>query len=200
MEDSQDFLRSRRSIRKLKQDPIPENVILRILEIGSYAPSAHNLQPWRFVVITDEGAKSQLASALSGKFFEDFQADHVPTSEIQKRLDRTIGHLKDAPLVIILCREETLVKPQPDPIRQRAEEIMGIQSVAVSGLQLLLAAHSEGLGGTWICWPLFAPDETQQALCLEKSWKPEGMLILGYPAETPTTPTRIPLREYTRFL
>ena len=38
---------------------------------------------------------------------------------------------------------------------------MGTQSVALAGLQLLLAAHAEGLGGTWICWPLFAPDETR---------------------------------------
>jgi nitroreductase len=67
---------------------------------------------------------------------------------------------------------------------------MGTQSVALAGLQLLLAAHAEGLGGTWICWPLFAPEETRQSLDLPSEWEPQAMIFLGYPAEEPEIPGR----------
>ena len=65
-----------------------------------------------------------------------------------------------------------------------------MKSVALAGLQLLLAAHAEGLGGTWICWPLFAPEETRQSLDLPSVWEPQGMIFLGYPAEEPEIPGR----------
>ncbi|MEW5941732.1 MAG: nitroreductase family protein, partial [Chloroflexota bacterium] len=45
------FLRTRRSIRRFKPDPVPGEVVSRILATATYAPSAHNLQPWRFIVI-----------------------------------------------------------------------------------------------------------------------------------------------------
>ena len=83
---------------------------------------------------------------------------------------------------------------------QQKEALMGTQSVALAGLQLLLAAHAEGLGGTWICWPLFTPDETRRALGLAQEWEPQGMLFLGYPDETPEKPERISLQEVTRFI
>jgi nitroreductase len=77
---------------------------------------------------------------------------------------------------------------------------MGIQSVAVAGLQLLLSAHAEALGATWICWPLFAVEELSKALDLPSEWKPQGMIFLGYPDEEPSPSSRKPLREIVRYL
>jgi coenzyme F420-0:L-glutamate ligase/coenzyme F420-1:gamma-L-glutamate ligase len=77
---------------------------------------------------------------------------------------------------------------------------MGTQSVALAGLQLLLAAHAEGLGGTWICWPLFAPEETRQVLGLPSIWEPQGLLFLGYPLEQPDAPVRIPKEEISLWI
>ena len=68
-------------------------------------------------------------------------------------MERTIRRTNQAPVVVILCRDTTCVNPQPDSQLQEEEVLMGTQSVALAGLQLLLAAHAEGLGGTWICWP-----------------------------------------------
>jgi coenzyme F420-0:L-glutamate ligase / coenzyme F420-1:gamma-L-glutamate ligase len=51
--DIHNFLRARRSVRRFKTDLIPAPVIQRIIETATYAPSAHNLQPWRFAVVTD---------------------------------------------------------------------------------------------------------------------------------------------------
>jgi coenzyme F420-0:L-glutamate ligase / coenzyme F420-1:gamma-L-glutamate ligase len=194
------FLRSRRSIRRFKPDPVPPDCLHRILETGMYAPSAHNLQPWRFAVITSPAVKARLSDAITDRFRQDMLAEGGPESDIQARVKRTIRRTNEAPAIVILCREKTKVKPQPDLDLQKKEAIMSTQSVALAGLQLLLAAHAEGLGGTWICWPLFAPDETRHALGLAPEWDPQGLLFLGYPGETPEMPERNSLQEVVRYI
>jgi nitroreductase len=57
-------------------------------------------------------------------------------------------------------------------------------------LQLLLAAHAEGLGGNWICWPLYAQEAARQALELPVTWEPQAMFFLGVPDEQPELPIR----------
>ncbi len=194
------FLRSRRSIRRFTPEPIPADLIQRILETATYAPSAHNKQPWRFCIVTDPSAKTRLAEAIGGKFRADLTRDGAPESEIQDRLARTLRRTNEAPIVILLCREVNEVRPQPDAVRQDAEAWMGRQSVAMAGLQLLLAAHAEGLSGTWICWPLFTPDETRATLELPVAWEPQGMVFIGHPAESPETPERRELNEVVRYI
>jgi F420 biosynthesis protein FbiB-like protein len=195
-----DFLRSRRSIRRFKPEPVPQDCLQRILETAIYAPSAHNLQPWRFAVITNAAAKAHLAEAITAKFRQDMLVDAVPEADIQARVERTIRRTNQAPVVVILCRDTTCVNPQPDSQLQEEEVLMGTQSVALAGLQLLLAAHAEGLGGTWICWPLFAPEETRQVLGLPSIWEPQGLLFLGYPLEQPDAPARIPKEEISLWI
>jgi coenzyme F420-0:L-glutamate ligase / coenzyme F420-1:gamma-L-glutamate ligase len=199
-DDLHAFLRSRRSIRRFKPDSVSLDCIRRILETAIYAPSAHNLQPWRFAVITSSASKSKLAKALSTRFRQDMEVDGVPEADIQPRINQTVRRVGEAPVIVIMCRDTTQVKPQPDSLLEQKEALMGTQSVALAGLQLLLAAHAEGLGGTWICWPLFAPDETRRALGLALEWEPQGMLFLGYPDETPEMPVRNSLQEVTRFI
>lgn len=184
------FLRSRRSIRHFRHGPIPAEALDRILNTAIYAPSAHNNQPWRFVVLVTSAAKSHLIEKLTGKFHDDMALDGVADCESQERIDRTTCRINEAPVIIVLCQDLTQVNPQPDKLRRDAEILMGTQSVALAGLQLLLAAHAEGLGGTWICWPLFAPEETRQSLDLPSEWDPQGMIFLGYPAEEPKIPGR----------
>jgi coenzyme F420-0:L-glutamate ligase/coenzyme F420-1:gamma-L-glutamate ligase len=199
-DDLHAFLRSRRSIRHFKSDLVPAGIVQRILETTICAPSAHNLQPWRFVVLTSAAAKSRLVEAIAARFRHDMLVDGVPEADIQARVKRTVRRAGRAPVIVILCRDKTQVKPQPDLLRQQEEALMGTQSVALAGLQLLLAAHAEGLGGTWICWPLFAPDETRSALGLALEWEPQGMIFLGYPDETPEKPQRNSLQEVVRYL
>ena len=194
------FLRSRRSIRRFKPDPVPPDCLQRILETATYAPSAHNLQPWRFAIITSSAAKQQLAGAITARFQQDMLAGGVPEADIRARVERTLRRAGEAPVIVILCRDTTRVKPQPDSFLQQEEALMGTQSVALAGLQLLLATHAEGLGGTWICWPLFAPDETRRAMGLAEAWEPQGMLFLGYPNETPELPERNSLQEVARYI
>ncbi len=194
------FLRTRRSIRRFKPDPVPQDCLYRILETATFAPSAHNLQPWRFVVVTNSVMKSDLAQAIAARFRQDMQAEGIPEADIQARGKRTLRRTVQAPVIVVLCRDTAQVKLEQDLFLQQNEILMGIQSVALAGLQLLLAAHAEGLGATWICWPIYAPDETCHALELPKEWDPQGMLFLGYPGEVPEAPERNSLQEVVRFI
>jgi coenzyme F420-0:L-glutamate ligase/coenzyme F420-1:gamma-L-glutamate ligase len=191
------FLRSRRSIRCYKLDPIPDPVIERILTTATHAPSANNSQPWRFVVVTDPAAKARLGKTIADRYRRDMAADGAPETDIQGRVERTIRRTNEPPLIIVLCRDVAVVTKQPDEFRQHAHEIMSIQSVAMAGLQLLLAVHAEGLGGTWICWPLFTPEETRAALELPETWEPQGMVFIGQPDETPNPKELKPLKDLT---
>ena len=199
-EELHEFLRSRRSIRRFKPDRVSQDCIQRVLETATFAPSAHNLQPWRFAIITSSATKSQLAEAITARFRQDSLIEGVSEADIQARVERTIRRADQAPVIVILCRDIAQVKPQPDFFLQQKEAMMGSQSVALAGLQILLAAHAEGLGGTWICWPLFTPEETRHALGLADNWEPQGMLFLGYPDETPEIPERIPTQEVVKYL
>ncbi len=190
-----DFLRSRRSIRRFKPDPVPDTVIERILTTATYAPSAHNLQPWRFVVIKNPDVKPRLAKALTDKMRLDMQAEGAAESEIEKRITNSLRRIEEAPVIIMLCRDTTDVR-----VDTPEERIMNIQSTALAGLQLLLAAHAEGLGANWICWPLYATKETRQGLDLPETWEPQAMILVGYSNEQPKQKELKPLDTISIYL
>lgn len=176
--DLHNFLRTRRSIRRFKRELVPAPVIERILETATYAPSAHNLQPWRFAVIADPSVRTRLGQALTAKMHADMTAAGAQISEIDSRAERSLHRIEEAPVLILLCRDVTAIRGD------KQEEItMSIQSVAAAGLQLLLAAHAEGLGGNWICWPLYAQEAARAALKLPDTWEPQAMFFIGYTDE-----------------
>lgn len=198
--DLHDFLRTRRSIRHFKQDPVSINIIQKILETATYAPSAHNRQPWRFIVVTDETEKYQLANSMAVDFRRDLERDQVPEDEILARLEKSRRQITLSPVIIFLCMDMSDMDVYPDTLRAEAEKIMAIQSTANAGMQLLLAAHAEGLGCVWTCAPLFAPNTIKTTFRSSDTWEPQGMFLLGYPAETPQVRKRKPIFEISKFI
>jgi coenzyme F420-0:L-glutamate ligase/coenzyme F420-1:gamma-L-glutamate ligase len=179
---------------------VPDSVVQNILSTATYAPSAHNRQPWRFCVVTDLSIKAQLADAMAIDFERDLTHDGIPPEKIKAQIKRSKDRITSAPVAILLCLDMSEMDPYPDEKRRYAERMMAIQSVAVSGLQLLLAAHAEGLGGVWACWPLFAQETIQKTLKLCESWEPQGMFFIGYPVELPETRERKSLQNIAIFL
>jgi F420 biosynthesis protein FbiB-like protein len=180
--DLHHFLRTRRTIRRFKADAVTDSVIERILTTAACAPSAHDLQPWRFCVVTTSVVKNKLGAALTSKMRADMQAEDAPELEIEKRVANSLRRINEAPVILLLCRDVTAVRADTPE-----ETIMATQSVAAAGLQLLLAAHAEELGGNWICWPLYAQEETRAALELPATWEPQAMFFIGYADQEPKT-------------
>jgi len=198
--DLQTFLRTRRSIRRFKPDPIPDSVIQNILTTATFAPSAHNRQPWRFGVLTDSSIKTKLADAMAIEFERDLEKDKLPQVEIQKRIVRSRERIISAPVVIILNVDMGDMDMYPDEKRSKAEYLMAVQSVANAGMQMLLAAHAEGLGGVWVCSPLFVQKTIQSVLSLPKSWEPQAMFLVGYPQDIPEARERKTIQEISIFI
>ena len=173
MENLRTFLRTRRSIRRFKTDPVPDSVLRDILHTATYAPSAHNRQPWRFIVLTDSPAKKHLSDAMAGEFQRDLEKDNLAPEEIAKRVNKSRERITGAPVVVILCVDMSEMDEYPDTRRKKAEYIIATQSAANAGMQLLLAAHAEGLGGVWVCSPMFAQETVQEALKISKVWEPQ---------------------------
>jgi coenzyme F420-0:L-glutamate ligase/coenzyme F420-1:gamma-L-glutamate ligase len=187
------LLRSRRSIRRFEPNPIPSDMLTRILETATWAPSAHNRQPWRFAVLTEASSRQRLAEAMAAQLAADLHADGVPEDAIQKDTDRSRQRLTGAAVLVVVCASMIDMDGYPDAARQANERIMAIQSTAMAAQNLLLAAHAEGLGGVWMCAPLFCPEVVQETLNLPEDWEPQGVIALGFPAEE-RTKTREPLQ------
>jgi coenzyme F420-0:L-glutamate ligase / coenzyme F420-1:gamma-L-glutamate ligase len=189
-----DAIQTRRSIRRYRPEPVPQAVIERVLNAAVWAPSAHNRQPWRFVVIERGETKETLAQAMGTRLRRDLEADGAPQELIEKDVTRSYVRMTDAPLLVALCLSMADMDSYPDERRGRNEFLMAVQSTAMAGQNLLLAAHAEGLGACWMCAPLFVPDVVCEVLDLPEDWQPQALLTLGYPAET-REKTRHPLEK-----
>ena len=196
--DLHTFLRTRRSIRRFKTDPVPDTVIESILSTAAFSPSAHNRQPWRFAVVTASAVKEKLADAMAVEFQRDLEADAISPENVQRKVSRSRERIVAAPVVIILSVDMTDMDTYPDTRRKKAEYIMATQSTANAGMQMLLAAHAEGLGSVWVCSPLFAQETVQNVLGLPRSWEPQAMYFLGYPSETPEVRERKAIKEIVK--
>ena len=133
-------------------------------------------------------------------FERDLRRDGLSPEKIQSQIKRSIERITSAPVAILLCLDMSDMDTYPDEKRNKAEHMMAVQSTAAAGLQLLLAAHAEGLGGVWACWPLFAQETIQKTLNLSESLEPQGMFFVGYAAENPEVRARKEIDDISLFL
>ena len=174
----------RRSIRRYRPDPVPESALEAVLKAAIWAPSAHNRQPWRFAVIKKLSTKRKLAVDMGQSLRRDLENDGASADFIQKDIDRSYDRITRAPVLILLCITLISMDKYSDQKRNNYEKIMAIQSAAMAGQNLLLCAHALGLAACWMCAPLFCPEVVVETLGLSPDWQPQGLITLGYPAET----------------
>ena len=178
-----ELIQTRRAIRRFTEEPVKPEILERLLESAMWAPSAHNRQPWRFAVITDQQQKALLANAMGNRLREDRMKDGDAAAEIERDVARSLARMTGAPVLIVVFLSMTDMDVYPDRRRKEAEHTMAIQSVAMAAQNLWLAAHSQGLAMCWLCAPLFAPELVSKTLDLPSDWEPVGLMTLGYPAE-----------------
>jgi coenzyme F420-0:L-glutamate ligase/coenzyme F420-1:gamma-L-glutamate ligase len=189
----------RRSIRQYRHEIVPRELLIDLLTAAAWAPSAHNCQPWRFAVIDQPRTKERLAKAMGRKLWADMTADGVPAEIIDADVERSFQRITGAPVVIVVSLTVEGMDSYPDRRRQNNEWLMAVQSAAMAGQNLMLAAHANGLGTCWMCGPLFSPDVVRKTLSLPADWQPQGLITLGYPAEKRRKERR-PLVEVVRFV
>jgi nitroreductase len=161
-----DAVRERRSIRKFKPDPIPEDVVEKLKEALIWAPSAGNLQARKFYFIFDDKIKERLASAALNQRF-----------------------IAKAPLSIVACTDSNI----RIHYGERGVSLYTIQDVAASIMGMMLVAHEEGLGSVWV--GAFHEQEVSRILNLPDNLRPVAIIPVGYPSAIPRAPERIS-KEY----
>jgi len=189
------IIKNRRSIQEYLSKEVSNEVLFRILEAGRWAPSAHNAQPWRFIVIQDFATKQKLAKAMASRWDRDMSKNGISREQREILIKASVERFENAPIIIIVCLTMENMDEYPDDRRKKIEYVMAVQSVAAAIENMLLAAHGEGLGSGWFCAPLFCQDVVRKILKIPQHVDPQALLTLGYPAYKPTTPLRKTLEE-----
>ena len=195
-----EVIQTRRSIRRYKSQSISKELILELLNLCRYAANAHNAQPFRFVIILNRQTKKTLIEALASQYEKDLRKDGLPEPNIKKIVNSSIDRFLNAPVLILACLTMDDMDRYNDSERQNCEFIMGVQSVANSIQNLLLLAHSKGLGACQFCVPLFCPETVKSVLNLPPSYMPQAFITLGVPDEVPPPIKRKPLEELVHFI
>jgi len=183
MADLSRVIRSRRSVRRYTAEPVSVEVVEELLRAAMRAPSAHNGQPWRWVIVTTSEIRARLARAMGEQMRADRLADGDPPEAIEAALARSYTRLTGAPALVVACSALIGIDAPAGSRVRHFEKLMAMQSVAAAVDHLLLAAEAAGLGACWVCAPLFCPDAVRQALTLPGNWEAEALVTLGHPAE-----------------
>lgn len=198
-------IRTRRSVRRFKPDPLPTELLLKVLGAANLAPSASNRQLWGFTVINRDFLQ-QLYPLLEESF--DRWAKGVPESEYNQKLaELSIPTAEDgskmrgmrsffrrlggAPAAIVVDTERA-----DDPRRR----FCNIQDASAVMENLLLAAWAEGLGTCWMCAPIIdAAKEIQEILQIPEDRELIAITPIGYPDHTPEMPPKKDLMTKVRW-
>jgi nitroreductase len=157
------IIKERRSIRAFKvEKAISDADLEQLLEAAIWAPSAGNVQPWKFYVISDAGLKKALVRAAYGQSF-----------------------IAEAPVVFVVCVE---LNEASMSYGTRGASLYCIQDTAAAIQNILLMACSMGLGSCWV--GAFDEGEAAEALGCPPGQRPVAIIPIGYPAEQPSAPRR----------
>lgn len=193
MPDLLGAIKQRRSIRKYLPRAVSRELVLEILETAGWAPSAHNAQPWRFIIIEDAAVKRELAEKMAKAWAADLAKDGITTEET-KRVERC-ERFANAPALVLASVTMEAMHEFPDEERRKSERDLVIQSLGAAMQNLLLAAHAKGLGACWYCAPAFCKEPVRKVLHIPKEVEPQALVVIGYPAEAPPVPTRKAISE-----
>lgn len=194
MTDVWEAIRGRRSIRKFLPKQVPKELVAEVLGAAGWAPSAHNAQPWRFIVLADASLKREFALAMAEVWSTDLAKDGL-TVDSAKRKER-VERFANAPVLILACLTMDGMEKFADQRRQSCERELAVQSLGAALENLLLAAYAKGLGVCWYSAPIFCRETVRKVLKIPAEVEPEALVVLGYPAETPPVPKKKPLGDY----
>jgi F420 biosynthesis protein FbiB-like protein len=184
----------RHSIRRYLDRSVSPSVVERILRAAAHAPSAHNSQPWHFVVISSPETRRELSERMAHKYERDMISWGVPAHKRRERVQRSLTLFNQAPVIIVAFLANKLRGKKELASDENLEEVMDRQSVAVAVGHLLLAATASGLGACWYAAPLFCPEIVTRQLGVNTDWEPQALVTLGYPDEVPQPKKKKPLK------
>lgn len=182
----------RRSIRRFLPRPLSSVEIDSLIQLARWAPSPHNAQPWRFTHVVGP-AKAKLAAAMGRRLSLDMRAEGATRQEIAEAVERSSTRLGGAPNVMLCSLVTDGLKMTGRSRHDRLELQMAVQSVGCVLQTLLLTAWEQGIGTCWMAAPMYCPKEVRAVLELPREYRPQALVLLGWPDGPGRTRPRLPL-------
>ena len=171
--DILDLIKKRRCVRHFKEEPFPPALLTRLLEAGQAAPTAGNVQPWRFYVVRNREKQERLCDAALGQMW-----------------------IRSAPVVIVVCAD---LDRSRISYGRRGGELYALQDTAAAIQNILLTATAAGLAACWV--GAFREELAAQIIGVDQQkMRPVALIPIGYAAETPGAPAKRPLDETVEYL
>jgi nitroreductase len=180
-------IETRRSIGRVKQDPVPRDLIERILESAVHAPNHRITEPWRFHVFTGKG-RGELARVRAEIARLQAEAEGEDEELAAGRISRERKKAFRAPVVVAVICESG---------RDEIETLENYAACAAAVQNVLLTAHALGLGAMWRTGPVAYHDHMREFLDLEEGDKVVAHLYLGFPDMGERPRRRAPAKEKT---
>ena len=179
-----------RAVRRLRPDPIPEEILQRVFTAATWAPSGGNVQPWRIVAVTDPEVKRSLGKLYQvrwSQYATNYRALSTgKPKEEQAQIERALAagdylaeHMHEVPVIAVVCYNPDLMAiTDKDQLRP---SVVGGGSVYPAVQNMLLAARTEGIG--CVLTTLLCMDEpaVKALLAMPEEWYTCAHVPLGYP-------------------
>jgi nitroreductase len=182
-------IRTQRAHRAFTDEPVPDEVVERVLEAATFAPSAENTQPWVFIVVRDADIRARIGE-LNRRAWEgggrEFSRPRLTPEVFAKVEAGATGGIANAPVLVVVCGDTS-----------RCVEAVLEASVWPAVQNLLLAAQALGLGASLTTITTVFGDELRSLLALPDHVRPLGVVPLGWPAKQLKPPRRSPVAEKT---
>lgn len=207
------IIKGRRSIRRWEDREVADEMLLKAIELATWAPNGGNFQGWRFYVIKNREVIGAVADAVQRTV--DTMASWPEAQQIGANVEpwrQLAGFFRTAPVAIAVCctRYHSLAdrlveaRGSSDPLavkiqHGRAIANSRIQSIGAAIALMLLALHEMGLGAVWMTGPAQAKEEIEELLKIPPEYDFVALVPVGYPAEQPTS-SRRPVQEVVEFI
>ncbi len=191
-------IEKRRSIRKYRSDPIPDEYITELLHSAQLAPSGCNAQPWRFKIVKESDIKEKLAhAAYDQSFIATAPVVIVCCADIQGYLDGTVSGVQDLGKIgAVENRIATILQHKAEGLKTIERQELGSRiavNVAIAVEHIVLRAVDLGLGSCWI--RLIDEQKIKALFDWDDNIHVVALLPVGYPAESPETRNRLHLKD-----
>ncbi|WP_170229194.1 nitroreductase family protein [Polyangium fumosum] len=205
------WLETRRSRREFADEPVPKEVLARLVQAAITAPSNTNRQPWRFTVVTAADKRKQIAAAVRaradeikaiihrGHHAEDFanygDFFHEP---LESAAAIVVPQWRDYPDLIA----DLITSGGGDPAQYHTARSMQAElcSTSAAVMAMLLQAHAEGLGACWMAGPMIAKPEIEALLGIKEPFRMVGAVAIGYPLGDAPPPGRKPIDRVVQWV
>ena len=200
-----ELARKRRSIRRFKPDPIPDEYIEKMLEAARWAQSGGNGQPWEFIAVKDEEAKNKIVELVKESHKATWDIERTRIEELRhpsyykERRGESTETFQDAPVFIVVCGDPRTVQATVLVTHFLLSEggpyAHFLKNTANATQILTLAAAALGLGSQWVTIICTIESRLKELLDIPVEFSIPTIIPVGYPAYTPAPSYRRELKE-----